>query len=56
MLEFVTSLQPTSSRFHVKNIVNACIERDNGFQDFLDVLSCFDGDTKPYQTLIKFVK
>jgi len=43
-------------KFHVNSIINASMDRDNGFEQLLDILRCFDGETKQFQVLIKFIE
>jgi 3',5'-cyclic AMP phosphodiesterase CpdA len=57
-LPFANAIQYSNDpNFHVMNIIDACMSyHDNGFKHLLDILRPFDGDTKQFKNLIKFVK
>ena len=41
-----------SNKIHVLNIVNACLNYDNGLEHLLEVLHNFEGETIPFKTLL----
>ncbi len=57
MPPYITSSieEGNTSFVHVLNIVNACMNYADGFKQFLEILQHFDGETKQFQKLTKFM-